>query len=77
MLDNFANPDFRAAHPILRHFGVMHIATLTTAYKSYEAVKDFDLDNSGTVLFVGTLADLGLLDNPTRAERILAGLPPE
>jgi hypothetical protein len=77
ILDNFENPDFRAAHPVLRHFDIMLLATLKTAYKNYEAVKDFDLDDPGTVLFVGTLAQLGLLESPARATRILSGLPPE
>jgi hypothetical protein len=78
ILDNFDIPEFAAAHPVLAQFGPIEKATLRTAMKAYEAASEINLDDPGTVMFVGALAQMGLLegDAETRVKTILAGYAP-
>ncbi|MDR3351903.1 MAG: hypothetical protein LBO00_02590 [Zoogloeaceae bacterium] len=78
ILDNFDVPEFAAEHPVLKQFGPIQKATLRTAMKAYETASEINLDDPGVVLFVGALAQMGLLegDPETRTKTILAGYPP-
>jgi hypothetical protein len=61
----------------LKDAGVMQLATLKTAYKTYEEAQDIDLTDPAIVVFIGALAQFGLLDGPERPARIISGYPPE
>jgi hypothetical protein len=78
ILDNFDVPEFAAAHPILKEFGPIEKATLRTAMKAYETASEINLDDPGTVMFVGALGQMGLLegDAEERIRTILAGYGP-
>lgn len=78
ILDNFDVPDFAAAHSILSQFGPIERATLRTAMKAYETASEINLDDPGTVMFVGALGQMGLLEGDAgeRVRTILAGYAP-
>jgi hypothetical protein len=78
VLDNFDVAEFAAAHPVLSNFGPVEKATLRTAMKSYEAASEINLDDTGTIMLVGALAQMGLLqgDADARVKTILAGYAP-
>jgi hypothetical protein len=78
VLDNFDVAEFAAAHPVLSNFGPIEKATLRTAMKSYKAASEINLDDTGTVMLVGALAQMGLLqgDAEARVKTILAGYAP-
>jgi hypothetical protein len=78
ILDNFDIPEFAAAHPVLSQFGPLEKATLRTAMKAYETAAEINLDDTGTQMFIGALAQMGLLegDAQVRQQTILAGYPP-
>jgi hypothetical protein len=63
---------------VLSQFGPLEKATLRTAMKAYETASEINLDDPGTQLFVGALAQMGLLegDATMRTQTILAGVAP-
>jgi hypothetical protein len=78
ILDNFDVAEFAAAHPVLSAFGPIEKATLRTAMKAYETASEINLDDAGVAMFVGALAQMGLLegDGEVRRQTILAGYAP-
>ncbi|MDR0673343.1 MAG: hypothetical protein LBF93_06735 [Zoogloeaceae bacterium] len=77
ILDNFDVPEFAAVHPKLENLGVIDRAKLRTAMASYRDAQEINLDDPGMMVFVGLLAQLGLLDSADRAARIFSGQTPE
>jgi hypothetical protein len=78
ILDNFDIPEFSTVHPVLAQLDPIQRATLRTAVKTYETASEIDLDDIGTVMFVGALAQMGLLEGEAevRVQTILAGYAP-
>ena len=76
IMDNFTDPEFVTAHPVLKQLNVMQRATLKTAVRAYETAAEINLDEPAVQQFVGLLAQMGLLDAPKRAAVILAGEAP-
>jgi hypothetical protein len=78
VLYNFDVAEFAAAHPVLSNFGPIEKATLRTAMKAYESASEINLDDRGVVIFVGALAQMGLLEGEAevRVKTILGGYAP-